>query len=211
MAELNTSKFPIAHEQETLTVGKYYQVACAELKEQSSGRLFEIPIIPLLHADPQLGVSEEHYHIDGRFGIPIYIQGRFTIKNGQTSTVIGIGSYHPIALQRIIYKKKRCIRINSGPHVFLDKFHALKAGNIPTIRYWNWYETMIGKKCAGKKCPHRGAIMIDNGAELVCPLHRLHANKETGEICWPGGEPPQPLAETHTPTFEDYLNELHNR
>lgn len=39
--------------------------------------------------------------------------------------------------------------------------------------YNDWYKSMIGKSCAGKKCPHLGTIMIEQDGVLVCPLHNL--------------------------------------
>lgn len=45
-----------------------------------------------------------------------------------------------------------------------------------------WYNSFLGKSCAGKKCPHLGTTMIEQEGKLVCPLHKLQGCLKTLKI-----------------------------
>lgn len=185
----NPLNLPIAHEQSNLSVGKQYLVAHAFLEYDDknftdgatgTSRTY-VPIIPNLHTDPQLGIRERHYHIDGRFPISQKMQNRLNIVNGETSHIIAVDSkFFLYRFIKIVYRSVKCVGSNTGlpMHRLIAKYptHVERTG------YLNWYKQYIGKSCAGKKCPHYGATMQKKGDLLVCPLHGLTAECKTKVI-----------------------------
>lgn len=160
---------------DALQVGKYYLVPVAILK-YPNGVIDEVPIINILHKDKQFGKvgSEPHYHIDGRFRIKGY--GNYNLINGHTNVVIGPSHsiYNSYILQRVEVKKKKCIRILTGLQI---------ANRVTPPKTWaKWSDTMVGKSCKGKKCPHFGAKMIETDGKYICPLHNLVGDIATQKI-----------------------------
>lgn len=152
----------IAHEQSKLIIGKEYSVAHAIIIH-TNGSIHNVPINPFKHKDPQLGANFYHYHIDGRFAMDAWTRYYFSIKNGITNFAVTLSSSH-YKLVDIIFKKKRCVRLTTGvnpPPMFFESKNS------------EWYQTMKGKSCAGRKCPHFGTVMIELNGILVCPLHNL--------------------------------------
>jgi hypothetical protein len=45
--------------------------------------------------------------------------------------------------------------------------------------YAAWYQTYLGRSCAGRKCPHYGTAMPERDGVLVCPMHGLRADLQT--------------------------------
>lgn len=162
-----------AHKLEQLQVGSYYKVAHAEC--DYLGVSYYIPVIPHKHSDSAFAINIEHYHVDGRFFIPDQVVRHFEITDGKTNHPIWMTDKYEVAayrFKRLVFKRRKCIRLNTGLSFGLEH----KAGH---KRFINWYNSMIGKKCEGKRCPHYGVMMLDEGTHLRCPLHDLHADKET--------------------------------
>lgn len=152
-----------------LEVGRYYMVPCARVVEKATDKfLAYVPVIGKPHRDPQFGVAQEHYHIDGRF---IHLGNRFMLDDyGRTNKIISTQDESFEFAEQIVYMKKRCIRLTTG----INPPPGAKS-------YYEWYDTMVGKSCKGKRCPHLGTLMHERNGELVCPLHNLRGciNTET--------------------------------
>lgn len=139
-------------------VGKFYRVRCIYWRSEW------VVIIGNLHVDKSFGPKLQHYHIDGRFSNGI------TNTEGKTNEAI----FEPYGQLKIVIRKKKCIRSTTGSNPPLT-----------STEYWRWYDTMEGKSCAGKKCPHMGATMLLNNGILVCPLHNLRGCPEKEIIIQP--------------------------
>jgi len=167
-----------AHKTSNCIVGREYLVAVATSKDRYSGKLYETPVFPLLHSDPTFSLGYKHYHIDSRF-ISVGKEGDWRIKsNGEVGYPIWVNHDGADPFVSIEFKPLKCIR----------KITYLKqpesTGKFEKA-YWDWYESMIGKSCAGKKCPHYGATMILARGKLICPMHSLHADPITEKIVKP--------------------------
>jgi hypothetical protein len=167
-----------AHKINTLQVGKFYKVWHAECEWR--GKTWLIPVNPNLHKDPQFGgISACHYHIDGRFFIPLQICQDLYIHNGYTNHAVFVPKVNeyigaaPLIFKQLVLRTSKCIRLTTGTKPPLMDY------SLHPSKWYLWYQKQIGKSCAGKKCPHRGASMIDNGTHLVCPLHNLHGDRIT--------------------------------
>ncbi len=173
----------VIDENTVLQVGKFYKVRCAKIQVHSGG--FEhVPVIGVIHQDKTFDFFENHVHIDGRF---IGCKGHFYVNGeGQTNRVLcvdrvddfGIFSYRFI---EFVVKRKKCFRLTTGinpPNPENFDYH----GERQWLKYWKWYQTMVGKSCAGKRCPHFGTVMHEQGGRLVCPLHNLTGDIETEVI-----------------------------
>ena len=158
----------IVDETTEVEVGKYYNVQCFVL-EGWKGESIYVPILGKPHADPQFGISSEHYHIDGRFA---KIGDRFNVnEKGQTNAILATNQ---LDFQGLVIKRRRCKRLTTGinpPDRPIDETSG--AG-----KYWKWYDTMVGKSCKGRRCPHLGTTMREENGILVCPLHNLHGSIE---------------------------------
>lgn len=176
-------KFPFAHKQSMLIVGKYYRVAHAVLEGAISHKKTYVPIIPNYHADPQFGVKEKHFHVDGRFKISKRMQRWYRVdERGKTNDILFISSDAPVyKFKKIIFLNRICIRTTTGikppPRTLM--------GYGKNNKYWNWYNGFVGKQCKGKICPHKGTKMIEQDGKLVCPLHNLVADIEKEVIVYP--------------------------
>ncbi len=144
-------------------VGKYYKVPVAILINDDGNPCGEVEVIEPAHNDKQFGVAFTHYHVDGRF-ISDLNPHYHVDELGQTNQIVFFGEKcnSRIYSKEIVYKRRKCKRINTG----LNPPQHAKA-------YWDWRITMLGKSCKGKKCPHLGVEMMDNGKTLVCPIHNL--------------------------------------
>lgn len=145
-------------------VGKMYTVECAGY-ETPAGRVYWVPIIGPKHSDGQLGVKEQHYHVDGRF------TNMYVNQLGQTSTVLHVDHAREHRFIGIEKRRKKCQRLTTGLPVPKG---ILRADNL----YSRWYKSMIGKSCKGRKCPHYGQKMITVKGRLECPLHGLVGDPE---------------------------------
>lgn len=143
-------------------VGKTYKVRCIELLNQNDVVFAVVPIIGELHRDPQFGVDQFHYHIDGRFAAnncPI------PHTDGKTNSVVWAGDrteyWPPYKTGNIVYRRLKCKRESTGI--------------VPPEKgkYQDWYSSFVGQSCKGKRCPHLGQEMIEENGLLVCPLHNL--------------------------------------
>lgn len=173
-----------AWEQESVKVNKFYTVACALVKDlgkpegDSDNKLILIPVAPFLHVDKQFSSATAHYHIDGRF-TNRDLNNRLGIEKGLTNTAVFMDkedgdSYDRKKFIGIYYARFRCYRLTTGLDV-------IEGGYIPS-KLKNWYKSMEGKSCEGKKCPHYGVQMLDRGTHLFCPMHNLVGCKTTNKI-----------------------------
>lgn len=155
------------NENETPVVGEYYNVMCAVMDK--NGKTEAIPVIGKEHKDIQFGVDYTHYHIDGRF------KSRMVDQNGLTNSIIPTEKevspgYYGV-FTGIKVRRKKCIRLSIG----------IKPPSRKEL-YMTWYNSMVGKSCKGKKCPHLGTTMLEVNGHLVCPLHKLQGCPSTEKI-----------------------------
>lgn len=153
-------------------VGKYYNVPCAELRNCNGGLIEYVPIIGGLHKDIQFGVTFKHYHVDGRF---VYGKRYINVDNdGKTNQILvpkqSVKNYDNY-VSAVVIKKKMCKRLTTG----IDPPPKAK-------QYHQWYTSMIGKDCKGKKCPHLGTTMLEHNGKWICPLHNLFGDPKTETI-----------------------------
>lgn len=151
-------------------VGKFYNVPCAiveVLTGKYAGKKWIVPIIGISHVDTKFGnLPLPHYHLDGRFTSGK--NGPYdTDEYGYTSGVVVSCDTVFSKFIGIETKRKKCKRLTTG----------LSMGIRKDERYSEWYKSMLGKSCKGKKCPHFGTEMLEREGVLVCPLHNL-----TGDI-----------------------------
>lgn len=160
MKKIRTMK--VVDDTTELIVGKMYDVKCAVVMNRNTF-IGHVPIIGDKHKDPQFGVNFHHYHIDGRF----FNENKAARvdRDGKTNLILQ-ADHEPNRnyVTEIVIKRKKCIRLTTG----VNPPDASRDG-----RYDNWYKSMVGKSCAGKKCPHLGAMMKEENGKLVCPLHGL--------------------------------------
>ena len=171
----------LAEKVDELQLNKFYSVACAEMKSDD-GKICYVPVIPILHKDPQFGSlgRMKHYHVDGRFISKSYIGG-VHITHGKTNQVIAINDPKPyFQFQRIVRKKRKCIRMDTG----LEIPGGIYGNQIPTS-WSSWYKSMLGKSCEGKKCPHFGTNMVEINGRWKCPVHNLEGCPKTKKIIEP--------------------------
>lgn len=156
-----------------LIVGHFYEVPCAELRWREDARIYQIPVIDHLHADPQFGFAEAHYHIDGRFEIEPRMRHQLRVANGHTASVIvqKCSLYELVGVRKQMVK---CTGKTTGLRLPEPGDHA--------ALYQNWYKGYIGKECKGRRCPHFGTEMLEQDGRLVCPLHHLVADKATLKV-----------------------------
>lgn len=157
-----------------LIVGKYYNVTCAIMNYADNTKTY-IPVIGMPHSDPQFGAARKHYHIDGRFYREQHADGK-----GQTNHPVWVEGLNSECFAGITVLRKQCKRLTTGLKLYS-----------PGNPYKDWYDTMIGKSCAGRKCPHRGTYMLERDGRLLCPLHNLQGDIKTEviiervELEWP--------------------------
>jgi hypothetical protein len=146
-----------------LIVGKFYNVRCAEVKNNFNHKTFAfVPVIGEKHKDPQFGFDLAHFHIDGRFSTEKDIYPVDAL--GRTNSVLAFekDSSRMHYIYQIVIKKRKCRRLTTG----------IKPP--PQSETYNkWYDSMVGKSCKGKKCPHLGTKMREENGQLICPIHNL--------------------------------------
>lgn len=163
-----------AHKVKQLEVGKYYLVAHAEMKNSMFDDIWDwIPVIPIIHKDSFAPHISDHYHLDMRFRINERIKYKYNIKDNKSAAPVIIDDSFLYKAHRIVYKRKKCISLNTG--LYLDNVH-------PEHDFFKWAESMKGKSCKGRKCPHFGAMMNEIDGELVCPMHGLKGDILTEKI-----------------------------
>lgn len=172
--EIKEIKMEVVNEATVLVVGKYYNVRCAHIKNDESRIDYYTPIYGNIHADAQFGVTEKHYHIDGRFCGREQSKQYDIDKNGFTNNIVSASHNHH-KLYEIVIRRMKCKRLTTGiipPHnkTYWNRYEYKQ---VPE-KYWVWYDKMIGKSCKGKKCPHLGTLMKEKDGVLVCPLHNLN-------------------------------------
>jgi len=175
--------FPFLTEEITPKVGRYYYVKCARIIHKHNGETDLIPIIGEAHKDPQFSGPAIHYHVDGRF-----ITGKtphfYVDKEGRTNQIVFLNEiWAGHTVQNIEFVPKKCIRLSTGikPPERRGHHHS----------YHIWYDTMIGKSCAGKKCPHMGTTMHCRDGKWECPLHHLIGDPATEKIIDYDTRPPE--------------------
>lgn len=153
-------------------IGKTYSIPCARV-EHFAGKNYWIPVVGPKHSDPQFAGPKEHYHIDLRFIKRPAIFANITPFN-TTTHVIWAGEYPNYKVTGIAHRPRRCHRSNTAlyPQLF---------GETP-LKWAEWARSMVGKTCRGKKCPHRGVEMQECNGLLLCPLHNLVGDPDTGRI-----------------------------
>lgn len=165
-----------AHRVSTLKIGQVYLVAHAKIVNEISGHHWaDVPVIPIPHLDKAFAPGiKEHYHLDIRFGMPFYVKSKFRVENYHSNCPVMLKDWLGYNVVEIIFKPKKCLRLNTGI-------------NPPekATKYWKWYESMLGKSCKGKKCPHYGATMIEADGKIYCPMHHLHADPITLKVVNP--------------------------
>lgn len=154
-----------------LQIGKFYNVRCAKVKRNFKKKFVLVPIIGDSHIDSQFNITFEHYHIDGRF------TARNSFYNvdslGRTNKIIQLDKSDRWfdSVEKIVIVRKKCLRLTTGINPPANSF-----------KYNKWYDSMIGKKCEGKKCPHLGTEMLEANGQLVCPLHNLKVSLTTNLV-----------------------------
>lgn len=132
------------------------------------GKTYRAPIIGKEHKDSQFSFTHLHYHIDGRF-----TAGKNapydTNENGYTGGVVSAVLDNVITFGIV---RLKCRRLTTGLGAVRHKISG----------YPKWYNSMLGKSCKGKKCPHFGTAMLEENGRLVCPLHHLEGDIATEKI-----------------------------
>jgi hypothetical protein len=160
-------------------VGEFYDVPCADIM-MDDGRVYPIPVFDHVHADHQFGFPYQHYHIDGRFHLHPRMQHEFSVRSGHTSAVLITEETKGYRFLEISIQNLKCERLTTGLDFPTDNLTERQEMKLEL--YKEWYQTYLGKKCAGRKCPHFGTEMLERDGVLVCPMHHLTADPATLEI-----------------------------
>ena len=156
-----SSRRLIVNDSTDLIVGNIYNIRCAEMRNVVNDEIFcYVPVIGEKHKDTQFGINKIHYHIDGRFSTEKDI---FNVdKKGRTNLILLAEKKGANYVGRIVIKRRKCRRLETGINPPDD-----------AKKYFAWYDSMVGKSCAGKRCPHLGTTMREENGQLICPLHNL--------------------------------------
>lgn len=164
-----------------LIEGKFYRVLCAALyrshsKDEEQDEFIEyIPIIGIAHEDKQFSQVEKHYHIDCRF---VKTSKNYNISENEKCTsgiVLVERRQGEIYAKYLVYKRRKCVRQHT--RLFIPD---IESSNVTLFRAWQ--DSMVGKSCKGRRCPHLGTLMQEINGMLVCPLHDLIGCKDTEVI-----------------------------
>lgn len=155
-------------------VGQAYEITCAKIRMKEDGRVYAIPVFDQAHTDTQFNFPHRHYHIDGRFEIHPRMKHRLNIEGGLTRTVILPDGSNTYDFAGLVTHTLKCERVETGL-----SFPGHTTSPEGLALYEQWYAAYIGSYCRGRKCPHLGTNMLENGGVLVCPMHNLTANGET--------------------------------
>lgn len=154
-------------------VGEFYEVPCAELRWKEDGRVYFVPVLDHLHTDPQFGFPHAHYHIDGRFALHPRLMHWLKVRDGLTRSVIVTHDEGVYQFQGIVPQRLECQRTTTGL-IFTEATSERQATNLAAYR--EWYAGFVGQVCKGRRCPHYGTEMLEQGGLLVCPMHHLTAD-----------------------------------
>jgi hypothetical protein len=157
-------------------VGKKYLVPCFSWNTHWNKAWF--PIIGEFHADPDLGVSDEHIHYDSRFLSDRQIDSLTNKKPELYSReilVLGSVIWQPKHKGFLVENRiKLCRReMQVFPLVFQQ-------------RYTDLHTKFDGKKVKCGKCPHRGFpignLPVDDLGYVICNGHGLKINTRTDRV-----------------------------
>lgn len=147
-----------------------YKVLCAKTKENSYWKGQYIPVNGKPHKDEELGVDWEHYHVDWRF-IPEKDRVKYAGDHGHFNNT----DYYYIVIRK---EDVEFLEWRTSEH---------KTSFEPAQYFAHWIirleKEYTGKRCKGKKCPHKGADLSDcipnSNREITCPYHGLLINSDT--------------------------------
>jgi len=194
-----------AHEQSNLIVGKYYLVAHVKSvktvehyymgSKESYSTEFIVPVIPILHDDKQFDFEHKHYHIDGRFHMEDRVKREFSVFGRKTSEVVTDykSDTWNITISDVFYLRRKCQSLETGLPID-ENIARMGVNNVSKglKLIIKWMDTMVGKSCKGRICPHKGAIMQEVNGKLICPMHNLMGCAKTEKIIrQPLGQPAQ--------------------
>lgn len=165
----------VIDENTPVEVGKYYLVKCAILSNDKNEHI--IPVIGEVHNDKQFGFIHKHIHADGRFCGTREMEHVHMDPNGKTNFVLTFpGSPNPYTVRGFTEKIRKCKRLTTG--IKPPNKHTNVYGEPIASPFHDWVETMKGKSCKGKKCPHLGTTMFEENGVLICPLHNLISDEK---------------------------------
>lgn len=152
-------------------VGRKYTVLCVRLLlDATSRRTALVPVIGPPHTDPELNVTQEHWHVDWRF----------LTERQRIAWLSPHGLLHDAP--KLVIQASACV----GEPVTLSK-KCVRSHPPPWPEYFAWLQHRFAGKRAEtvdgcKRCPHRG-VPID-GAPVVnglaiCPGHGLRFDGDT--------------------------------
>jgi hypothetical protein len=164
----------VVDDKTVLEVGKFYNVRCAIMSSRSGKSQYFVPVIGEPHTDTFAGINDKHLHIDGRF---------VSTKNNSDINITDDGYSNQICsfapsdafytIKEIVIKRLKCKRLTTGTNPPKERYREDFFGEKIEYKYHKWVDTMIGKSCKGKRCPHYGIQMHEKDGFLVCPLHSL--------------------------------------
>jgi len=137
-----------------------------------------IPVLGPAHRDPELGVTELHFHTDFRFissrrlnPLLLNTEEKAPVYMIHVGAILGIrrstGGYWPQEDTPVVYREMKCHR---AWYWMPDQFHDHLA------KEWGSLPTTCGR------CPHRGtplgSLVREPGGIVTCPSHGLRVNVE---------------------------------
>ncbi|MEE6129146.1 hypothetical protein V2E39_17225 [Chryseobacterium arthrosphaerae] len=155
----------IVDENTVVEVGQYYLVKCAIMS--NGKREYFLPVIGEIHNDKQFGFPHKHIHIDGRFCGETEKREIIIDAEGKTNQICTFPeSRSEFTVKGFVNRKRKCKRLTTG-------IKPPRRSRFYDSPFYKWVESMKGKSCRGKKCPHLGTKMFEEDGILVCPLHNL--------------------------------------
>jgi hypothetical protein len=168
-------KNKVVDENTEVEVGKFYLVKCAIMSDGK--REFLMPVFGEVHNDKQFGFPHKHIHADGRFAGTKEMNEVYMDDEGKTNHVLTFpGSSSPFTVQGFVNKVRKCKRLTTG--IKPPRRHRNAFGDPMQSPFNDWVDSMKGKSCKGKKCPHLGTKMFEENGILVCPLHNLISDEK---------------------------------
>lgn len=160
-----------------LIVGKDYLVPCVYMPCDVEGfkAHLPIPIIGVLHADPELGPDIPHFHYDNRFIEKPIPDGRVIAiirkesRYDEAQASYNVEETHVYA-KRVLYLKQRCYRNEVG---------------FPSRLAVKIQEKYLSCHLENGYCPHRNAFLGNyppkNGT-IICPATALSRHRSRREL-----------------------------